>query len=121
MREKNSLKEEIEMEIKNEVLRKAYEGSYYTIIGCGGDLKEWKKGYQKMLNERTIGKITEWLEFTGKDMNEEFEIKDKYKDDLHFLAFSLDGLDIGKLAMFKLMMGDRWFDDVVDNLVRNEM
>ena len=29
------------MKIENEVLRKAYEGSYYTIIGAGGDLDEF--------------------------------------------------------------------------------
>ena len=32
----------------------------------------------------------------------------------------LDGLDVGKLAIFKLQMGDRWFDDVVDNDLRRE-
>ena len=39
----------------------------------------------------------------------------RYPDDITFLAFPLDGLDIGKLAMFKLKMGDRWFDDIIDN------
>ena len=24
---------------------KMYKGSYYTIVGCGGDLEEWKNGY----------------------------------------------------------------------------
>ena len=104
--------------MKNELLNEAYEGSYYTIVGCGGDINEWKEGYQKLLDEEGIGIITKWIEFTGRDMNEELELvgNDKYKDDLHFLAFNLDGLDIGKLAMFKLRMQDRWFDDIVDNL-----
>ena len=106
------------MEIKNQLLKKAYDGSYYTITGCGGDLNEWKTGYQNMLNEQNIGNIAEWIDFTGADMNAEFNLQgsNKYPADLHFLAFSLDNLDVGKLAMFKLQMRDRWFDDIVTNL-----
>ena len=44
---------------------KMYEGSYYTIVGCGGDLEEWKNGYNKLLNEHGIGIPTEWIHFTG--------------------------------------------------------
>jgi len=110
------------MKIKNETLKKAYDGSYYTITGAGGDLNEWKNGYAEMLKERNIGTITEWVEFTGADMNNEFKLTgdNRYADDLHFLAFSLDGLNIGKLAMFKIQMQDRWFDDIVGNAVYRE-
>lgn len=98
--------------------KKIYDGSWYTIIGCGGDLEEWKNGYNKLLNEHGIGIPTEWIHFTGKEMNEEYDLDGDYKypNGLNFLAFSLEGLDIGKLAMFKLYMGDRWFDDIVDNM-----
>lgn len=50
-------------------------------------------------------------------MNEEYDLEgnNAYPDDLNFLAFSLEGLDIGKLAIFKLQAQDRWFDDIVDN------
>ena len=111
------------MMIRNELLRKAYEGSYYTISGVGGDEHEWKDGYARMLEERGIGKISMWIEFCGKDMNDEFHLtgNNSYPDDLHFLAFPLDGLDAGKLAIFKLQMGDRWFDDIVDNDRRRQM
>lgn len=104
--------------MKNEILNEAYEGSYYTILGCGGDLNEWKNGYQEMLDKEEIGTISKWVEFTGADMNNELELsgKDRYPNDLHILAFSLDGLNISKLAMFKIRMGDRWFDDIIDNL-----
>ena len=37
------------------------------------------------------------------------------------MAFPLDGLDVNKLAMFKLQMRDRWFDDIVDNNARREL
>ena len=110
------------MNIKNEMLRAAYEGSYYTIVGAGGDQKEWQDGYNKMLREQGIGEVTKWIAFTGKAMNEEFSLTgdNKYPDDLHFLAFPLDGLDVGKLAMFKIRMRDRWFDDIVSNNVYRE-
>ena len=110
------------MTIANELLKEAYVGSYYTITGAGGDLQEWKDGYSSMLEEQGIGTITKWIEFMGKDMNEEFGLSggNRYPDDLHFLAFPLDGLDIRKLAVFKIKMLDRWFDDIVDNNARRE-
>lgn len=101
----------------SDLLDKAYNGSYYTIIGAGGDLQEWKNGYQELLNKEGIGTIKEWITFTGADMNNKYQLKgdNAYPNDLTFLAFPLDGLNIGKLAMFKLRMEDRWFDDIVDN------
>lgn len=101
----------------NDILDKAYAGSYYTIIGAGGNLDEWKNGYQELLNKEGIGTIKEWITFTGADMNNKYQLKgdNAYPDDLTFLAFPLDGLNIDKLAIFKLRMKDRWFDDIVDN------
>lgn len=111
------------MTIRNDTLRKAYDGSYYTIQGAGGDLQEWKDGYASMLADRGIGTISEWIEFSGKDMNVEFGLTgtNRYPDRLHFLAFPLDGLSVDKLALFKIQMGDRWFDDIVDNNARRQM
>lgn len=103
-------------------LDKAYNGSYYTITGCGGDLQEWKDGYQELLNKEGIGTIKEWITFKGSDMNNKYHLTgdNAYPEDLTFLAFSLDGLDMGKLAMFKLKMEDRWFDDIVNNNAERE-
>lgn len=94
---------------------KMYAGSWYTIIGTGGDEAEWKNGYQDMLKD--VGTIREWVAFTGDEMNRYYELTDNnaYPCDLHFLAFPLDGLDVEKLAIFKLIMQDRWFDDIVAN------
>ena len=99
-----------------------YEGSWYTISGCGGDIKEWKDGYQDLLDKEGIGKITEWAEFTGAEMNAKYHLtgKNAYPSNFHFLAFPLDGLDVGKLAMFKIRMADRWFDDIVSNNARRQ-
>lgn len=105
-----------------EKLQKAYRGSYYTIEGAGGDPKNWKDIYAKMLRENGIGEIKEWIAFTGADMNREYALtgSNAYPADYRFLAFPLDGLDIEKLAMLKLQRGDRWFDDIVDNNARRE-
>ena len=69
-----------------------------------------------------IGVPKKFNTWTGKEMNDEYKLTgdNRYRNDLNFLAFSLDGLNIGKLAIFKLHMGDRWFDDIVDNNARRE-
>ena len=86
------------------------------------NLQEWVDGYENMLAEKEIGKPVEWFTCKGKDVNAEFELQgnERFKNDLTFLFFPLDGLHIGKLAMFKLGMGDRWFDDVIDNSLRRQ-
>ena len=101
---------------------KMYNGSWYTITGAGGDINDWKHGIQGLLDEEGIGTIKEWEVFDGKEMNDFGHLTgtNAYPDDLTFIAFSLDGLNTGKLAMFKLRMGDRWFDDIVDNNARVE-
>lgn len=94
-----------------------YNGSWYTITGAGGDLDEWVKGYNELFSKAGIGTPVGYVTFKGADMNEKYDLRGsvRYPDDLTFIAFPLDGLDVGKLAMFKLKMGDRWFDDIVDN------
>lgn len=110
------------MEIKNELFKKAYLGSYYTIIGCGGDLEEWKEGYNELLAREGIGVPKAWYKFTGKEYNEEFQTtgNNRYPDSLQCLCFPLDDLNVSKLSVFKFRMEDRWFDDVVDNDLRRE-
>ena len=39
---------------REEIFSEAYKGSYYTIIGCAGDLNEWATGYRELLGERGI-------------------------------------------------------------------
>lgn len=95
---------------------KLYNGSWYTIIGVN-DIEEWKSGMKFVLKNENIGEIQEFESFTGEEMNYFYNLKGEiaYDDNLKFLAFSLDCLNIAKLAMFKLTHGDRWFDDIVDN------
>lgn len=100
----------------------AYDGSYYTILGCAGDLNEWTVGYQELLATRGIGTPKEFITFKGADMNEIYGLtgNNAYDEGLTFLMFPLDGLDVPKLAIFRLQAGDKWFDDIVDNNRRRQ-
>ena len=113
---KRRLKESVEIG-SDSALDDAYGGSWYTIEGAGGDLSEWENGYCDMLEKQGIGRPERFVKFTGKQVSDHFGFKgnNRYPDDLTILCFPLDNLDISKLAMFKLQMGDRWFDDIVDN------
>lgn len=105
-------------------LSDAERGSYYTILGAGGDLDEWVVGYERLLVEQGIGRPVTWYSTTGAAVNaftRPTDPRDRFADDLTILLFPLDGLNVGALAMFKLAMTDRWFDDVVANIrTRND-
>lgn len=102
-------------------LATAFDGSYYTIPGAGGDLQEWVSGYNGLLQEAGIGTPAAWFTTTGKDINTfaatRGDVIDPFPADLTVLMFPLDGLAAGALAIFKLQMQDRWFDDIVANMV----
>ena len=110
------------MAMTSERFKEMYDGSWCTVIGAGGDINEWKEGLNGTLAEKEIGHVIEWQVFFGREMNEEYGLTgdNRYPDDLTFLAFPLDGLDIKRLAIFKLVAGFHWFDDIVDNDVRRE-
>lgn len=104
-------------------LQTAYDGSYYTVLGVGGDLEKWVGGYTDWLNERGIGTPTTWLTTTGAALNHfaasngsEVPETALLPLDLGVLMFPLDGLDTGKLAVFRIQLQDRWFDDLIDNM-----
>lgn len=100
----------------------AYKGSYYTILGCAGDLNEWTAGYQELLETRGIGTPKEFITFKGADMNEFYGLtgNNAYNDELTCLMFPLNTLDVAKLAIFRLQAEDKWFDDIVDNNRRRQ-
>lgn len=104
----------------------AAEGSFYTIRGVGGPLAEWLAGYEGLLEAAGIGKPQEWFQTTGAQVNFYAQVskggpirdQDQFQPDLGFLLFPLDGLDVGKLAIFRLRMEDVWFDDMIANMRR---
>lgn len=105
-------------------LKGAVEGSWYFIAGTGGDLQEWVTGYEDLMKERNIGKPVEWFQTNGATINGFaaqyhgglIEGRDQFPGDLVCLLFPLTDLAVGILAMFKLQMQDRWFDDVIANM-----
>lgn len=103
-------------------LRELENASAFTIEGAGGNLHEWCVGLNEMLEQRGIGQVKEFYTFSGQLMNETYGLtgSNRYSDDLTFLSFPLDNLDIGKLAMFKLEFRARWLDDIVDNNAARE-
>lgn len=112
--------------MRNIITKAEFEalGSAYTICGVGGEIGEWTKGYADMLVDEKIipeGFELTWVTWTGKEINEAFKLQDEneFQDDLTFLAFELnsDKMNIGKLAMFKIGMRDRWLDDLIANSI----
>lgn len=105
-------------------LKAAYEGSYYFIAGTGGSLEEWISGYEDLMKQQEIGTPTHWFRTNGATVNNfasqrsGFMIApdDQFPGDITCLLFPLNGLHTGRLAMFKLQMQDRWFDDVIQNM-----
>lgn len=109
----------IELDVND--IQQAYDGWYYTILGAGGDLDEWMEGLDEILDkEEGIGKVKQWYHTTGKVLNDKWNLREDYrfKDDLSILMFDYTGMNVGKLAIFKLRAGDRWFTDIIDNSVR---
>lgn len=107
---------------REEIFSAAHKGSYYTILGCGGGLDEWTTGYTQFLEKAGIGTPKQFITFRGADMNMNYGLigNNAYQDNLTCLMFPLDGLNAGRLAMFRLRMGDKWFDDIVDNNRRRQ-
>jgi hypothetical protein len=110
--------------LHSEDLQKAYDGSYYTILGTDGPLDDWVNGYEGLLHDKEIGAPREWFTTTGESLNA-FAAKiaggpiiprDRFKSELIILLFPLTDLHVGRLAIFKIAMQDRWFDDIIDNM-----
>lgn len=106
-------------------LGQAYQGSYYTIRGAGGEASDWIEGYEKLLAEAHIGRPTQWFKTTGGDVNA-FVLKsniipqpdDLFQNDVTLLMFPNASLHMAKLVLFRVKAEDAWFDDIIDNMKR---
>lgn len=108
------------IELTTDNIQMAYDKWFYTIVGAGGDLNDWMDGIQKALDKFKIGKVKQWYFTKGKVLNDKWNLTgtERFNDDLTFLMFDYEGMNVGKLAMFKIKAGDRWFTDIIDNSVR---
>lgn len=108
-----------------DLFEKLYNGSAFTFEGLGFDsFDELKDQINEILEQENIGRVKSENFFTykGKDMNDYYLLtgSNRYPDDLTFVSFLNDGLDIGRLAMFKIRIGARWYDDIVSNNLARE-
>lgn len=94
---------------KNRVIRLSKQTEYLVWQGCGGPIEDWYNGITKMLIENEIA-----------DKN--YKMKEMYVFDnngLICLLTPLDKLNIGKLAMMRLMwretFGTVWLSDYIAN------
>ena len=94
---------------KNRVIRLSKQTEYLVWQGCGGPVEDWYEGITKMLIENEIA-----------DKN--YKMKEMYVFDnngLTCLLTPLDKLNIGKLAMMRLMwretFGTMWLSDYIAN------
>lgn len=105
-----------------EDLKQADDGSFYTICGAGGDLEDWVTGLTELLEKEAIGKPLAWFQTTGREVNRYagrgylLADRDMFASDLTILMFDWQGMDMSRLAIFKIKMEDRWFDDIVANM-----
>ena len=94
---------------KYKVLKLAQETDYLVWQGCGGSPEDWYEGITKMLIDNNIAK-------------QNYKMKEMYvfeNDGLTCLLTPLDKLDLGKLAMMRLLwretFGTMWLSDYVAN------
>lgn len=94
---------------KNRVIRLSKQTEYLVWQGCGGPVEDWYDGITKMLIENKIA-----------DKN--YKMKEMYVFDNNgviCLLTPLDKLNIGKLAMMRLMwrevFGTMWLSDYIAN------
>lgn len=99
----------IEKISKSRVLKLAKQTDYLVWQGCGGPLEKWYDGITKMFIENKIAE-------------ENYKMKEMYvfdNDGLTCILTPLDKLDLGKLAVMRLMwretFGTMWLSDYIDN------
>src|SRR5690606_2529303 len=103
----------------------ADEGSFFTILGTGGEASEWVSGVEDLLSQKGIGRPVEWFSTTGAEVNlyateqkGRLNPDDKFRGDLGILMFPNTGLHVGRLAVFRISFGASWFDDMIQNMRR---
>lgn len=113
------------MEIKTfgPSIRDAYNGSFYTIAVREGDsVEDTVNDYIERLTAEGFPIPSLWITTTSAEINEFAntfgEVVDPLPDWETFVLFPLDGMD-SRLAYFKIANGNRWFDDIIDNLADN--
>ena len=98
-------------DIKAEELRLKKDEEGLVFQGCGGAVKEWVEGINKLLKSEQILK-------NGTELNECYRFENRGLTNLYF-PFGNAELDMGKLAIWRIkarpIFGCMWLSDYVDN------
>jgi len=109
--------------IDAKTLNELYKGSAFTFEGIRMNSTQEADEMFDFLDEK-VGIIDRTIyRITGKFMNTMYNLsgRNRYPDDLTIVSIPLDSFkNQNKLPMFKIQMGARWFDDIVDNNARRE-
>lgn len=97
-------------------LKHLYDTSAFTFVGLMTD----DENIQLMLDslkEYGLKDTPDIYVVEGSLMNSYYGLtKDPYPEDLHIVALPVDQFsDVSRLAIFKMQIGARWFNDIVDN------
>ena len=98
-------------DIKAEELRLKRGEEGLVFQGCGGAVKEWVEGINKLLKSEQILK-------NGTELDECYRFENRELTNLYF-PFGNAELDMGKLAIWRVkarpVFGCMWLSDYVDN------
>lgn len=108
-----------------EILVELEKTSACVFEGAGGDLNVWMLGVNDDLQKLGIRNVETFYTWNGKLMNEMYGLTgtNAYQDDITFFGFGIldfNEKEIGHLALWKLQIGARWMDDIVDNNKRRQ-
>ena len=97
-----------------------YKDSALTIAGMLPEEAQLYVNYFKE-NGVDVDEVIDGYIYTGKQMNEKYHLIDEnaYPDDIHFLTIPLKAFKTN-IALLRMGIGGRWFDDIVANKVKTE-
>lgn len=103
-------------------LQMLYEDSAFTYVWLLDEAKEYDSLEKFLFEKCWLKKPKEVVMYkaSGKSINEEFKLKgkNKFPEDLNVVFLPLGNFDrneIGRLAMIKLQIWARRFDDIINN------
>lgn len=97
-----------------------YKGSALTIAGMLPEEAQLYVDYFKE-NDVDVDEAIDGYIYTGKQINEKYHLtgENAYPVDIHFLTIPLKAFKTN-VALLRMGIGGRWFDDIIDNKVRTE-
>lgn len=105
-------------EVGEDKIRELENKSAFTWEGAVTTDEALQKIVDDFKDKTPIELPVHFYTWSGKLFNEIYGLTDSnaYPDDLHFLSVDLDNWsEMGNLPMFKMKVGARWLDDIVDN------